>query len=224
MRWRLALVGLLLPLVGGCSVVGTAVISPDDIVTVEATIWETRDGQSACTGLADPLLGLSVQPLTDPASPARSGCRVRGSLHLVALAVPDLGVSLRHTGDGRYVLIAPSGLWDATKISASSPELDFRVTFPGPVIETDPAASVDGSTVSWTAPPAPGRGLEAVSLEGGQLPPLTWLALWSALALLAGVGAAIAYQAIRAAWRRRGVRPVETSEPTASDWSQDWGR
>ena len=146
---------------------------------------------------------------------------MKGSLHLVALAVPDLGVSLRHTGDGRYVLIAPSGLWDAATPSAGSPELDFRVTFPGPVIETDPAASVDGSTVSWTAPPAPGRGLEAVSLEGGQLPPLTWLAFWSGLALLAGVGAVIAYQAVRAAWRRRGVRPVEMSQATAPDWSQD---
>ena len=84
---------------------------------------------------------------------------MKGSLHLVALAVPDLEGEPRHTGDGRYVLIAPSGLWDAATPSAGSPELDFRVTFPGPVIETDPAASVDGSTVSWTAPSAPGRGL-----------------------------------------------------------------
>ena len=163
--------------------------------------------------------------------PSKVGCRWTGVTTMQALQSTEPAAGFFVQNESRSVVLVSSDFLrpavGPNPNGPGAPMFDLAVTFPGQVpvsythLDVYKRQSVDGSTGSWTAPPAPGRGLEAVSLEGGQLPPLTWLALWSALALLVGVGAAIAYQAVRAAWRRRGVRPVEMSQATAPDWSQD---
>lgn len=199
----------------GCSLRGTAVVTTDDRVTVDAVLQqsdaEATASGSACDTLTSSGLGLAVTPLPGP---GLVRCRVRGDVSLTALALFGFGPTLRHTGDGRYVLLAPAALFAG---AAPDSQLDVSVTFPGAVVDADPAAQLDGSVVRWTAWPA-NEGLRAVGLEGGGLPTPLTLGLLGGGGLLLGLASSVVLQSLRAGLRRRspGVADDEPDVPPAA--------
>jgi hypothetical protein len=212
----------------GCAVTGTAVISPDDIVTIYGTISETpsADGTSpACERIRSSGLGLVVQAM--PSAPVGSvGCQITGTVGIQAFAPLGYGVGLAHTGDGRYTLLAPAALFSQTPPADT---LDVAITFPGTVLASDPAAKVDGSVVRWSAAPNAGEGLWVSSLQGGDLPPASLLGLLALGGLLFGLAASIVTLSLRRTLRRRAAAALapaasevdaEASEPVADDTSE----
>lgn len=188
-------------LLSGCSVAGTAVISQDDVVTINGSIREkpAADGTSAtCQRMRSSGLGLLVAP--DPLDANGTvGCQVTGTVGIQAFAWVGFGVGIAHTPDRRYTLLVPANLFGQASTTDS---LDVEVTFPGAVLATDPAARSTGSVVRWTTAPKAGEGLSAISLDAGDLAPGSALGLALAGGLLGGLVTSLTFLTLRRAARR----------------------
>lgn len=197
----------LLPVLTGCEVSADIVIHTDETADVNAMLWSSAtdildypDGQDgfdqACPQQFE-RLGLTGVVVAGSPGPRARGCRAQGRVAVQKLV--DLGL-ITHA-DGRYFV----NLSDVMTGEFRGDEFGLALTFPGPVVETDPAALVTGTRVTWP-PEGPSRaGARIVAFD--QPAAVAW-AREAAMPLTAG-GVGIGAGAVLARlvwWRRRGRR------------------